>query len=570
MNKILKKALSGLGLAVALFVFSTPVFAGILKNPYMIYEGQNTTMTVLWQDNAVETANTLKWCIDTNYGMGSATVPEYGTSNQHKYQITGLQPSTKYYYQVTATPGGTVYGTGSFVTAPAASATSVKFLAFGDTRSNPLDMEKVITQMRKDYAADPALQSLVLQVGDWVSSDAESAWTTEWFNVNPQTRALLAETPINGVNGNHEGTGVYFAKYYPYPYVTGAYWSFDYGPLHVSVVDQYTGGGYTSGTAQYNWLVNDLAATTKPWKIILIHEPGWGAGTHANNTTVQTAIQPLVIQYGVDMVLTGHNHNYVRAMVNNIPHITDGGGGAPLYAVDTTMPNVVTAYSGLSYCAFDINNNTLTMTAKKADGSVIETFTVTHGAVNQPPVANAGPDQNVTDTDGNGSEIVTLNGSASSDPDGTIASYVWKEGATQIATGATPAVTLAVGTHTITLTVTDNLGATGTDTVVVTVNSVNPKPGAFNLLTPANAATNVSRTSTAFDWSDSTGATSYSIVVSTNSNLSSPVINQSGLTASNYTSGVTLGSRTTYYWQVTAANANGSTASSVFHFKTKR
>lgn len=106
--------------------------------------------------------------------------------------------------------------------------------------------------------------------------------------------------------------------------------------------------------------------------------------------------------------------------------------------------------------------------------------------------------------------------------------------------------------------------------MVVTVNSVNPKPGAFNLLTPANAATNVSRTSTAFDWSDSTGATSYSIVVSTNSNLSSPVINQSGLTASNYTSGVTLGSRTTYYWQVTAANANGSTASSVFHFKTKR
>jgi predicted phosphodiesterase len=569
MNKILKKAISGLGLAVALAVCSTPVFAGILKNPYMIYEGQNTTMTVLWQDNAVETTNTLSWGTDTSYSMGSVTVPEYGTSNQHKYQITGLQPSTKYYYQVTAAPGGTVYGTGSFVTAPAASATSVKFLAFGDTRSNPLDMEKVITQMRKDYAADPAYQSLTLQVGDWVSSDAESAWTAEWFNANPQTRALLAETPVNGVKGNHEGTGTYFAKYYPYPYVSGAYWSFDYGPLHVSVVDQYTGGGYTSGTAQYNWLVNDLATTTKPWKIILIHEPGWAAGTHANNTTVQTAIQPLVIQYGVDMVLTGHNHNYVRAMVNNIPHVTDGGGGAPLYAVDTTMPNVVTAYSGLSYCTFDINGNTLTMTAKKTDGSVIETFTVTHSAA--VPAAPTG----LTATAGNAQ--VSLSWTASSGA----TSYNVKRGTVS----GGPYTTVAPGVTSTSITDTGLTNGTTYYYVVSAVNAIgesvnssqvsatpiaNPAPGAFNLLTPVNAATNVSRTSTAFDWSDSTGATSYSIVVSKNSNLSSPVINQSGLTASNYTSTVSLGSKTKYYWQVTATNANGSTASSVFSFTTKR
>lgn len=564
----MKTALRSFSIALLLLVCSTAAFAGILKNPYLIYEGSNTAMTVLWQDNASEATNTLKWGTDTSYSMGTATVPEYGTSNQHKYAITGLQPATKYYYQVTATPGGTVYGSGSFVTAPAASATAVKFLAFGDTRSNPLDMEKVIKQMRTEYVADPAFQSLTLQAGDWVSSDAESAWTTEWFNANPETRALLAETPIDGVKGNHEGTGTYFKKYYPYPYAANFYWSFDYGPVHFTVVDQYA--TYTSGSAQYNWLVNDLATTTKPWKVLMIHEPMYSAGTHTNNTTSQTAFLPLIDQYKVDLVFAGHNHNYCRAMVNGVPHIVDGGGGAPLYAVDTTWPNVVTATSTLSYATFDVNGNTLTMTAKNTSGAVIDSFTVTHGAVNQRPVANAGPDQNVTDTDGNGSESVTLNGSASSDPDGTIASYVWKEGTTQIATGATPTVTLAVGTHSITLTVTDNQGATATDTVVVTVQSANPAPDAFSLLTPANGATNVSRTATAFDWSDSTGATSYSIVVSPNSNLSSPVINQSGVTASNYTSTVTLGSRTTYYWKVTAVNANGSTASSVSSFKTKR
>jgi serine protease AprX len=88
----------------------------------------------------------------------------------------------------------------------------------------------------------------------------------------------------------------------------------------------------------------------------------------------------------------------------------------------------------------------------------------------QPPVASAGSDQTVTDADGNGSQAVTLDGSGSSDPDGTISSYAWSEGAAQIATGLNPTVSLGVGTHTITLTVTDDVGATGTDTVLVTVN----------------------------------------------------------------------------------------------------
>jgi hypothetical protein len=46
-------------------------------------------------------------------------------------------------------------------------------------------------------------------------------------------------------------------------------------------------------------------------------------------------------------------------------------------------------------------------------------------------------------------------------------------------------------------------------------------PGAFSLLAPANGAGNVSKTPT-FDWTDSSSATSYALVVSPNSNLTSP------------------------------------------------
>jgi subtilisin family serine protease/subtilase family serine protease len=100
---------------------------------------------------------------------------------------------------------------------------------------------------------------------------------------------------------------------------------------------------------------------------------------------------------------------------------------------------------------------------------------LSYGVSNLRPVANAGIDQTATDTNGDGIESVTLDGSASSDSDGSIVSYEWRDGSAVLAAEASPSIFLAVGTHTLTLQVTDDHGATGTDTVVVIVNSNSPK-----------------------------------------------------------------------------------------------
>ncbi len=60
---------------------------------------------------------------------------------------------------------------------------------------------------------------------------------------------------------------------------------------------------------------------------------------------------------------------------------------------------------------------------------------ISYGLTNLPPVADAGPDQTVTDNNRDGTELVNLDGSASSDRDGSIVSYAWREGSTSIATG---------------------------------------------------------------------------------------------------------------------------------------
>lgn len=87
------------------------------------------------------------------------------------------------------------------------------------------------------------------------------------------------------------------------------------------------------------------------------------------------------------------------------------------------------------------------------------------------PVANAGIDQSLADSDWDRSEPVTLNASASHDPDGAIATYEWREGTSLLSRSSNARVTLPlqVATHDISLTVTDQHGLSATDSVRVVV-----------------------------------------------------------------------------------------------------
>lgn len=91
--------------------------------------------------------------------------------------------------------------------------------------------------------------------------------------------------------------------------------------------------------------------------------------------------------------------------------------------------------------------------------------------INQSPIANAGTDQTLLDNDGDGSEQVTLNAGNSSDPDGTIVSYEWKENGVVIATGINPTLSLNIGSHNIELVVVDNEGAFSSDNVLIVISS---------------------------------------------------------------------------------------------------
>ena len=386
------------------------VNAAVEKGPYLIYDGVNTEMTVLWQLDSSQSCN-INWGENTSYSMGTAVTGEkesgiYG--HQHTYTITGLTPGTKYFYQVICIPDNV--GNGSFYTAPLDDADSVKFMVYGDTRTYPVDHDGVNARMITTYTDDPGYQTLTLHLGDWVENgDNEDNWSFQFFDpAYLNTHEFQANMPINGCKGNHEGSGNLFKKYFPYPYEhSGFYWSFDYGPAHIVIIDQYV--DYSPHSEQYNWLVNDLASTNKEWKFLVFHEPAWSAGGHSNNTEAQDYIQPLCLTYGVDIVFAGHNHYYARGVVGGVQHITTGGGGAPLYSPNPSNENILKVAESYHFCEVDIQSNQLDFTAIDVDGNIIDSFSISHppndGCPNdpnktEPGICGCGTPDTDTDSDG--------------------------------------------------------------------------------------------------------------------------------------------------------------------------
>jgi hypothetical protein len=147
----------------------------------------------------------------------------------------------------------------------------------------------------------------------------------------------------------------------------------------------------------------------------------------------------------------------------------------------TVVQSFTAEDNGNVYRGYDIDLSDFEMTSRfrvafdagmssSADNWYIDDVAlVSAGPFNEAPVADAGRDQAIADGNWDGVETVTLDGSASFDRDGFIAGYEWTEDGRVLGNTAVVTADLAVGVHDITLTVTDNKGASGIDTVTVRI-----------------------------------------------------------------------------------------------------
>jgi hypothetical protein len=256
-------------------------------------------------------------------------------------------------------------------------------------------MNAVLSWLNYDVEQDLShRQTFCLHNGDFVHRGLnESYWSSQYFNPEfPDTMEFLSMMPVIASIGNHEtykkgdshvprsDYGKLFRKYFPYPMYTtdDFYYSFDYGPLHVVCLDPYK-AEITSDSAQLTWLDEDLTASTKPWKIIMIHPPLYSGNKPDSQTDeIRKSIEPMLSKHHIKLVVQGHQHYYSRSLKDGVTYILLGGGGGPLVMPDPSMPYYQNGKSCYHFARFVITGDEMNIKVIDDRGKTVEDVPTIH------------------------------------------------------------------------------------------------------------------------------------------------------------------------------------------------
>lgn len=414
------------------------VAALVTRGPYL-QSGTPTSAVVRWRTDAATGSR-------VRYGPApeSLTGIADGASGvtEHTVTVTGLSPNTVYYYSVgTATEtlaGGDA--THFFRTHPiAGTSVPTRVWVLGDSGTANASAQAV----RNAYTAFTGTRAtdVWLMLGDNAySTGTDSEYQNAVFNMYP---GFLRQAFLWPTLGNHDTAGssnppasLPYYQIFNLPVNAEAgglasgtedYYSFDRGNIHFVCLDSMTSDRSPTGPMA-TWLANDLASTTEEWLIAFWHHPPYSKGSHNSDTETQLIemrqnFLPILEDYGVDLVLTGHSHSYERSFLLDGHYgssttiqpsmIKDGGSGRPsgsgayskptgglaghegaVYAVAGSSgqasggtlnhPAMFISLNQLGSMVLDVDGNRLDAVFLRETGAVGDSFTIVKGATPTP------------------------------------------------------------------------------------------------------------------------------------------------------------------------------------------
>lgn len=165
-------------------------------------------------------------------------------------------------------------------------------------------------------------------------------------------RTLNAFFPAPGNHDYDDGGGI--AEYLAYFTLPGngvattgtsgneRYYDVIQGPVHLFFLDSDAAiASAADRTAQQAWLQSQLAASTTPWQIVILHHAPYSSATHGSNSTMQWPYA----EWGADAVLAGHDHTYERIDRDGIVYFVNGLGGRGIYSFNTPIPGSQVRYN---------------------------------------------------------------------------------------------------------------------------------------------------------------------------------------------------------------------------------
>lgn len=249
---------------------------------------------------------------------------------------------------------------------------SFRFAVIGDTHSGEGIHGELVAGMVRD---EP---DFLIHIGDMVAAPDEQQSWQQFFATEA---ALFAETPIFPVMGHHDrgDTGLY-----------EHYWQLDrwaYGQPHyvrdlghvrlaVATADLACTGSTCPEVGFFRHSLNE-AAESGMMSILAVHQAPYSSGAHGSYLEMRDSVAQLAGPAGVELVLSGHDHDYERTKpIDGVTYVVTGSGGAPTRPVRDKIPESAVVRVDSHYLLIDVEADRMILRATNLTGDTFDTHII--------------------------------------------------------------------------------------------------------------------------------------------------------------------------------------------------
>ncbi|PXW89347.1 3',5'-cyclic AMP phosphodiesterase CpdA [Pseudogracilibacillus auburnensis] len=369
------------------------------KKPENIFltwtDDPKTTQHISWRTDT-HTKNSIvefkvKADVDTApkqvHGNSELFTDPTGEMNIHKVQLTQLTPGTTYEYRVgDGSPDGwSDYRT---FTTEADNKDAFRFLLFADTQAYDKEGFALFTALHELGLRKFPDTKFAVHAGDIVE---EGNKLKQWEDFLEASQGLTDQMAMMMVLGNHDvygnGANTYKSLFtYPQngPNGKGNFvYSFDYGNARFIMLNSEF--GVQDMNEQLAWIEEELQTADDKWTIVMFHRSPYKSNPKRGQDATVDIFAPLIEEMQVDLVLTGHDHAYMRThpMQNGKPQVDGdgtlyiiGGSAGPKFYPGSAEDYVDVLYDEQKqlFTSLLVDGNTITIEAYTIDDELVDSF----------------------------------------------------------------------------------------------------------------------------------------------------------------------------------------------------
>ena len=238
----------------------------------------------------------------------------------HNITLTNLTPGTKYSYRIGDASFGWWSEAGVIETAAGESGFNFVFLS--DMQAQNEKQYKTFVNVVNTAMNKYPETKFIVSAGDNVDYGENFKL---WGYLFDGLQDVFLDVAFMPTTGNHEDEGAVFDQAFNIPYAanrqdSGIYYSYDYNDVHFIHLNTNDIVDDKLSEEQLEWLKADAKASDADWKIVVLHKALYSNGSHYDDGDVvgmRAQLSALLPYLGIDLVLQGHDHVYLRTDVMN-------------------------------------------------------------------------------------------------------------------------------------------------------------------------------------------------------------------------------------------------------------